>query len=93
MWIVLGLLALGVVLGFIVRLATHPMRTLVRTVRVLLFLLGGCFVTVYVLAGSEVPDESRQELVPFIAAAFGAWLLTFIIPGVLALITRQRGRD
>lgn len=93
MWIVLGVLAFGTLLGFLVRLATHPVRTLVRTVRVLLFLLGIAMVAVYFLLGSDVPDESRRELIPLIAAVFGAWLLTFVIPAVLALLARPLARE
>ena len=93
MWIVLGVLAFDTLLGFLVRLATHPVRTLVRTVRVLLFLLGIAMVAVYFLLGSDVPDESRRELIPLIAAVFGAWLLTFVIPAVLALLARPLARE
>lgn len=93
MWLLLALLAVGVVLGFLVRLATRPIRTLVNTVRVLLFLLGLLMVAVYFLVGSDVPAESRQELIPYIVAVFGAWALTFIIPGVIALLVRSQERE
>lgn len=50
-------------------------------------------VAVYFLLGSDVPDESRRELIPLIAAVFGAWLLTFLIPAALALLARPRARE
>ncbi|ATG55815.1 hypothetical protein CFK41_14300 [Brachybacterium ginsengisoli] len=93
MWLLPALLAVGVVLGFLVRLATRPIRTLVNTVRVLLFLLGVLLVATYFLVGSEVPAESRQELLPYIVAVFGAWALTFLIPGVIGLLLRSRDRE
>ena len=93
MWLLLALLAVGVVLGFLVRLATRPIRTLVNTVRVLLFLLGLLLLVLYFLVGSEIPAESRQELIPYIVAVFGAWLLTFLIPGAIALLVRSRDRE
>jgi len=93
MWLLPALLAVGVVLGFLVRLATRPIRTLVNTVRVLLLLLGVLLVATYFLVGSEVPAESRQELLPYIVAVFGAWALTFLIPGVIGLLLRSRDRE
>lgn len=93
MWLFLALLVVGVVLGFLVRLATSPIRTLVNTVRVLLFLLGLLLLVLYFLVGSEIPAESRQELIPYIVAVFGAWALTFLIPGVIALMVRSRERE
>ena len=50
-------------------------------------------VAVYFLLGSDVPDESRRELIPLIAAVSGAWLLTFLIPAALALLARPRARE
>ncbi|MFE5774466.1 hypothetical protein [Brachybacterium sp. NPDC056505] len=92
MWIVIALLAAGAVFGFLVRLATRPIRTLVNTLRVLLFALGVLILIIYFVVGGDVPDESRAELIPIIAAAFGAWLLTFIIPAVLGLLIGSRDR-
>lgn len=93
MWLVFTLLLVGVVFGFLIRLATRPIRTLVSTVRVLLFLLGGIFVAIYFMVGQDVPAESRQELIPYIVAAFAAWLLTFIIPVVIRLLLASRAHD
>ena len=63
------------------------------TVRVLLFLLGVLMVATYVIVGAEIPAESRQELIPYIVAVSGAWALTFLIPGAIALLVRSRERE
>ncbi|MBK0332900.1 hypothetical protein I8D64_15970 [Brachybacterium sp. MASK1Z-5] len=93
MWVVIVLLALGAVFGFLVGLATRPVRTLVNALRVALFGLGVLLLVLYCMLDGDVPDESRAELVPIIAAAFAAWLLTFIVPAVLGLLIGIRTRE
>ena len=73
--------------------AARQQREDVSTVRVLLFLLGVLMVATYVIVGAEIPAESRQELIPYIVAVSGAWALTFLIPGAIALLVRSRDRE
>lgn len=86
----LGVLALGVVIGFLSRLATRPVRTLVNTVRVLLFFVALALVVAYLSLRADLDDAARTEVIACIAALLGAWALTFLIPAIARAVLAAR---
>lgn len=89
----LAVLALGAVVGFLTRLATRPVRTLVSTVRVLLFFVAAALLVVYLSFRTDVDESSRTEVITCIAALLGAWLLTFVIPLIIRAVAAGRRDD
>lgn len=89
MWIVL-LLVTGIGFGLLASLALHPVRTLVTIVRILLFLIAVCLVVAYFTVGQDIREDSQREVLVWIVAAFGAWALTYIVPGAIGLLAPSR---
>lgn len=78
---VLLVMLLGV--GLLARFALHPMRTLLALARILFFLFGVGMTWLSLDPPTANPPSHPEQLLAVAAGFFGAWLLTFAIPGAL----------
>lgn len=96
--VIFVLVIVGLVLGFLFNLATRPMQTLVKTMRVLIFGFGvlcllGYFFSSNSMTGEEMPPDAQSFILQMTIGVFVLWALTFIVPLILRMVLRPRSRD
>lgn len=82
MLFILLLLFSGLIVGYLARLSSRPVATLVNTARTLLVLFSGLCVVIHFTLADET-EEGSDAVLHLAGAGFAAWALTFIVPAVL----------
>ncbi|EKU46719.1 hypothetical protein C272_10728 [Brevibacterium casei S18] len=92
MWFI-GIIVFAFVVSLLIGIALHPVRFLVNSVRVILFLIALGTTFVYFVERDNLSESSRTDILWLMAAMYGAWMLTLFLPWLVRVLFAMRSRD
>ena len=92
MWFI-GIIVFAFVVSLLIGIALHPVRFLVNSVRVILFLIALGTTFVYFVERDNLSESSRTDILWLMAAMYGAWMLTLFLPWLVRVLCAMRSRE